>query len=329
MIKILLALLLCSCLLTNAQLPTYVPANGLIAWWGFNGSTNDDSGNNNNGTNNGAVLTTDRFGNTNSAYSFDGSSSYLSIPTSASLESPTTRLTMSAWINLSGYSLVGQAFGPILTKSNSSANAFMYRFTVDINGISFYAGINNWSSNTGAAYNFSLNQWYLLTAVLDSFTSYLYLNDSLIATNVFTTSITSDGLPLEIGRDDPGSTEVFNGKIDDIGIWNVALTPQEVSNLYLGPTVGTSELVMEEGLHIYPNPSLNEVIVQLPNVAKEITELILYDAQGNVVKNLSPLTIINKSEFKISVAGLSEGIYFLKAVGDSKKILTEKIIVIK
>lgn len=317
MIKILATLLLCSCLAANAQLPSYVPANGLVAWWGLNGNANDDSGNNNNGTNNGAVLTADRFGSANSAYSFDGSASYISMPTSASLESPTTRLTMSAWINLSGYSLVGQAFGPILTKSNSSANAFMYRFTVDINGISFYAGVNNWTSNTGAAFNFSLNQWYLLTAVLDSFTSYFYLNDSLIATNTFTTNITNNALPLEIGRDVPGSTEVFNGKIDDIGIWNVALTPQQVSNLYLGPALGADEQAPENLLRIYPNPASDEIIISVENAVPDNTRLILYDARGRVVKNISAAP--GKSEWKFSIADLPRGIYAVRVVNGKKQ----------
>ena len=60
---------------TNMQaqtLPSYVPTNGLVGYWGFNGNANDQSGNGNNGTVNGATLTTDRNGNANSAYSFDG-----------------------------------------------------------------------------------------------------------------------------------------------------------------------------------------------------------------------------------------------------------------
>ena len=60
-----------------AQIPTYVPTNGLVGYWGFNGNANDQSGNSNNGTVNGATLTTDRFGNSNSAYNFDGVNDYI------------------------------------------------------------------------------------------------------------------------------------------------------------------------------------------------------------------------------------------------------------
>jgi hypothetical protein len=58
--------------ITLAQVPSYVPTNGLIGYWPFNGNANDESGNNNNGTVNGATLTNDRFGNANKAYAFDG-----------------------------------------------------------------------------------------------------------------------------------------------------------------------------------------------------------------------------------------------------------------
>ena len=57
-----------------------VPTNGLVAYYPFNGNANDSSGNGNNGTVNGASLTTDRFGNTNKAYSFNGSNNYITVP---------------------------------------------------------------------------------------------------------------------------------------------------------------------------------------------------------------------------------------------------------
>ena len=49
------------------QVPNYVPTNGLLGWWPFNGNANDESGNGNDGTVNGATLTTDRFGVSNKA----------------------------------------------------------------------------------------------------------------------------------------------------------------------------------------------------------------------------------------------------------------------
>ena len=72
--KHLLTLALC-CVMAfsaHAQIPSYVPTNGLVGWWPFNGNANDESGNGNHGTVNGATLAADRFGNAGKAYSFDG-----------------------------------------------------------------------------------------------------------------------------------------------------------------------------------------------------------------------------------------------------------------
>ena len=54
---------------TSAELPANLQT-GLVGYWPFCGNANDESGNGNNGTVNGATLTTDRFGNADSAYSF-------------------------------------------------------------------------------------------------------------------------------------------------------------------------------------------------------------------------------------------------------------------
>ena len=49
-----------------------IPTNGLVGYWPFKGNANDESGNGHDGTVNGPTLTTDRFGNANSAYYFNG-----------------------------------------------------------------------------------------------------------------------------------------------------------------------------------------------------------------------------------------------------------------
>ena len=64
---------------TVAQtIPSYVPANGLVGWWPFNGNANDESGNGNHGTVNGAKISVDRFGNNNNSFIFDKQSNYIS-----------------------------------------------------------------------------------------------------------------------------------------------------------------------------------------------------------------------------------------------------------
>jgi hypothetical protein len=86
-----------------AQVPSFVPTNGLVGWWPFNGNANDESGNGNNGTVNGATLTTDRFGNANSAYFFNGNSSnspYI-IANSPINNNTASSFSFSIWLNKS------------------------------------------------------------------------------------------------------------------------------------------------------------------------------------------------------------------------------------
>ncbi|MFM7758107.1 MAG: hypothetical protein ACKO6J_04150, partial [Crocinitomicaceae bacterium] len=87
-----------------AQVPNYVPTNGLVGWWPFNGNANDESGNGNNGTVNGATLTTDRFVNINAAYNFNGTSDFISVMDNSSLDLLTNQYTLSVWFKIPDYS---------------------------------------------------------------------------------------------------------------------------------------------------------------------------------------------------------------------------------
>ncbi len=78
------------------NLPSYLPSNGLVGWWPFNGNANDESGNGNHGTVNGATLTADRNGNSNSAFGFDGIDDFVMSPGGTTFISDS--LTISFWI---------------------------------------------------------------------------------------------------------------------------------------------------------------------------------------------------------------------------------------
>jgi hypothetical protein len=62
---------------STAQIPSYVPTNGLVGWWPFNGNANDESGNGNNGTVNGATLASDRNDLSNSSYLTNSNNQYI------------------------------------------------------------------------------------------------------------------------------------------------------------------------------------------------------------------------------------------------------------
>jgi len=74
----------------------------LIGWYSLDGLAGDQSVYSNNGTMFNLISSTDRFGDQSGAMEFDGSSGYISIPSSPSLASPDSTITMSAWIYMYG-----------------------------------------------------------------------------------------------------------------------------------------------------------------------------------------------------------------------------------
>ena len=88
----------------SGLLQAQIPTTGLVGYWPFNGNANDESGTGNNGTVNGATLTTDRFGNANSAYNFNGSSEFIEVTHNSSLTF-TTGVSFSFWLNIPDSSL--------------------------------------------------------------------------------------------------------------------------------------------------------------------------------------------------------------------------------
>jgi uncharacterized protein (TIGR02145 family) len=223
--------------ITNIQaqtLPSYVPTNGLVGFWGFNGTANDQSGNGNNGTVNGATLTTDRFGNANSAYSFDASqNAKISLPLQ---QNEIITYSISAWF-----------------KTTSEYSAILAgRITLDQVGLTllihggkvFYiADGGNIQTGKLTNTNYNDNQWHHVVGVyngtpgiIDPNQFAIYVDSVLVSQiNVVNGYVTAYA-PINNGTDLLlgvwGSGYNFNGQIDDIAIYNRALTQTEITPLY-------------------------------------------------------------------------------------------------
>jgi hypothetical protein len=219
-----------------AQVPNYLPTDGLVAYYPFTSNANDISGNANNGTVNGATLTTDRFGNANSAYSFNGSSNYIQCDLTTTLNtSSLSGITLSGWTNNSTYSQSApQVITALFDTSNTSysigygnsngTNAFL-------SGSCGYAGIGSAMQVTPTTPP-TPNNWYHVVMTCDFSTniSKLYING--IYQSQSSSSLIAANLNKIIIGKWYSSNWFQNGKLDDIGIWNRALTQQEVSNMY-------------------------------------------------------------------------------------------------
>ena len=223
----------------NAQIPT----NGLVAWYPFNGNANDSSGNGHNGTPyNGAALTTDRFGNPNNAYAFDGYDDEIEVPNS-DLLNILGDITISAWFN----SAVAPTFRTSYTivSKRDTINGYNIPFDAQINyqyGIPtdygkpmFVSAVNNSYQTLESPATISENVWNHIAMVVKSSNLIIYLNDSVILNTTIDNSLRiGNSAPLWIGSgarpDYPA--ERFSGSIDDIRIYNRALSDSEIQILY-------------------------------------------------------------------------------------------------
>ena len=213
------------------------PNNGLVAEYLFNGNANDTSGNNNHGTVNGAVLTTDRFGNTDSAYLFDGVDDYISI--SSISTTIVSYITMSAWVNAKPQNTDNYTAGGIVLNGGD----YEFAITANTNSIRYaLTGVTPVPSWTDTGIDTSLNQWSLISIVYDGTKIITYLNGQQVDSRNFSGSMPGTiGYPFGIGArylEQGGSVplngwySLFNGKIDDVRIYNRALSASEIQALY-------------------------------------------------------------------------------------------------
>jgi len=226
---------------TFSQTPNYVPSNGLVGWWPFTGNANDSSGNGNNGTVNGATLTSDRFGNTNQAYNFDGND-WIELNQLASINN-SNELAVSIWVQSTGINLntncvigCAQAY---FARGNDGSDGF-YVYTRQGNSPNFRASVNGPFSGGVEVVNPTIHQiphinWHHLVLNYDGTNLKLFVNGSLVSTINYSINVGVNPslINAAFGRQFVPNFPYFTvGKLDDAGIWNRALTECEIQNLY-------------------------------------------------------------------------------------------------
>jgi gliding motility-associated-like protein len=206
--------------------------NGLVGRWSFCGNANDESGNGNNGVVTGATLSTDRFGNANSAYHFDGNDF---IKVNSVYDYPNK--TINCWFNASEIFQNGNNSYQVL---NIDSQTLLYGATSAQIG-SGILGLNAGGEDPGYGAPIDSNQWYMLTLVRNTSNVEYYLNGVLLGSNNSgtITSTSNDNENLLIGVDRSEIVQFFKGNIDDIGIWNRALTQQEIEQLFYHGNLST------------------------------------------------------------------------------------------
>jgi hypothetical protein len=210
---------------TSAAVHVTVTDSSLVGYWKFNDGSGlaaaDSSGNANHGTLvNGPVWAA---GQTTGALSFDGVDDYVSVNNSGSLNPP-TQITLSAWIRPAST----VASGEIISKEDFNNNQYYLRLQ---GGGKIRFGVAGTLLN--GATTLSPNIWYLATGTYDGSSIKVYVNGVLDATAPATLSMSDNGLGVRLGaRQWQYNTPLtFNGLIDDVRIYNRALSQAEVQAL--------------------------------------------------------------------------------------------------
>ncbi|PWJ44375.1 LamG domain-containing protein [Sediminitomix flava] len=219
--------------------------SNLVAYYPFIGNGDDITDNGNNSTVYNASLTNDRKSNTNSAYHFDGNS-YISIPHSSSFAFD-TQFSIAVWVKPSAFNSDNCESNRIIEKGieTQRGNWGLYyddNFEgngcgeLDPNKVRFKFGIvgdNGYRYAYVGETNINLNEWYFVTGTYDGSQMKLYVNGEVEFSENVSINLYTNTAPITIGKQDHSSYPYFlNGAIDDIHIFNKALTKEEVDLLY-------------------------------------------------------------------------------------------------
>ncbi|MDM8568464.1 S8 family serine peptidase [Thiotrichales bacterium HSG1] len=227
-------------------------SDGLVACYPFPGDAKDYSGNGNHGTEYGGLNYTD--GKIGQAANFDGIDDYINVADDDSLDD-TSYLTIALWVNFHSFNATGthtKNLLPIINKHYSSEikgkNSYglsLHNESRDIDFTTFdsqnlHGGVSNSFGGTPDSPELMLSQWYHLVAIFDKGQIRIFLNGSLITsqeTNI--THIGNSPEPLKIGdwfyqhsASYPIRYSTFEGLMDDVRIYNRAITEQEIQTLY-------------------------------------------------------------------------------------------------
>lgn len=216
------------------------PVYGSISWWPLNGNANDYKGKNaGTGTN---VMYSKIPAQSISAYAgnFNGASSFVSLGDPATLQGQQVPLTITGWFYETSNSPSNQPIYAAYSAGSSSKLWSMVRITSGT--LNYYTSTSSGATQDVGTFTPTLNQWHFFAVTVSgnafSANSVIYLDNSSQSAGLSALSSTPANVPIYIGTDaysiPSGSPlpEAFNGLISNIQVYNTALSPLQISQLY-------------------------------------------------------------------------------------------------
>lgn len=211
----------------SQDLPSYLPSDGLVAYYPFNGNANDKSGNGYHGTVYGATLTADRSGNENSSYNFDGVDDYISGTMQG--VNQLNESTVSTWIKYTGDE-GGRPYDLFFQYGTYGNHTLAYGYNYIEKKLDLYSNCFEFTRYTSVDLN---DDWINLVITDDDSITKIYVNGILVEffdAEILNNSCFQGSYEFYIGGG--SDNQYVTGSIDEIILWSRALTEQEIQGLY-------------------------------------------------------------------------------------------------
>ena len=307
-----------------AQVPSYVPTDGLVGYWPFNGNANDESENGNNGVVYGATLSEDRNGYDNSAYNFqvadwdsgNNGGDYIYIPHSSEFNFES--FSLSAWVyrtsdgasNSPQHLTILRKFEEGYNNPNGESWQFDIAHGTD-NGGSILKGTILQQSpspainfNCATAQTINENEWTNVIMTYANKTIKTFINGvescSLTNDNITLNTLGTSGISIGMSVQANGNWGPFDGSIDEVGIWDRVFTEQEIADLYNSNL--SADNIETSKFAIYPNPTSNTLFISGNETPIAVA---IYNVLGKEVLSVKNINNIN-------VEALPSGVYVIR-----------------
>lgn len=223
---------------------TVTLSSGLVGYWTFDGpNTNwktdtvvDSSGQGNTGQMvSMSTSTSPTAGKIGQALKFNGTNSSINVPNSSSLQL-SNAITVSAWIyGKNNWTHPTEGSTIVAKRDFTSSDQINYDFEVNKSGFLQFLSANGSIASVDNTTALSINKWYFVSVTYDSSNVRFYVNGTQVSSFAQTAAMASNTTLVSIGRTiRPHNTNFgeFQGNLDDVRIYNRALSAQEVSQLY-------------------------------------------------------------------------------------------------
>ena len=223
-------------------------------------------------------------------------------------------LTLSIWLKPTA--MLGGNQGVIM-HGGPNTDSFALYIKPDNKSIGFKTGgtTSDWISVENVEELWD-GDWHHLTTTYNGSKKMIYLDGVVILTRDATGEIDSGGgynLLIGAGRDESPPRLFYKGLIDEVRIYNYALTPSEINELYNKIVTAAITFVNPQGINeylLFPNPSktsINVIYFQYPELE---TRIKIYSNTGKLILD----RLVEHTTNSIDISNFSSGIYFLRSV---------------